>query len=88
MVQIGFYLCTEWHISLEKQIAQWHGWVHLVPHHRNAGFIRQQHAPGTPLPDESGVPRGRGVLPWRRCLVAPAWIFMGVLTFCRSQVNL
>jgi hypothetical protein len=29
--------------------------------HRNAGFIRQQHAPFAHLPDESGVPRGRGI---------------------------
>jgi hypothetical protein len=33
-------------------------------HHRNAGFIRQQHTPVAHLPDESGVPRGRGIVHW------------------------
>jgi hypothetical protein len=36
-------------------------------HHRNAGFIRQQHAPVAHLPDESGVPRERGIVHWWQC---------------------
>jgi len=40
-------------------------------HHRNAGFIRQQHAPVAHLPDESGVPRGRGIVHWWYCPGAP-----------------
>jgi hypothetical protein len=33
-------------------------------HHRNAGFIRQQHAPVAHLSDKSGVPRGHGIVHW------------------------
>jgi hypothetical protein len=36
-------------------------------HRRNAGFIRQQHAPAAQLPDESGVPRGHGIVHWWQC---------------------
>jgi hypothetical protein len=39
-------------------------WGAVGHHHRNAGFIRQQPAPVAHLPDESGVPRGRGIAHW------------------------
>src|SRR5208283_2766869 len=46
-----------------------HGTCPSAPrhNHRNAGFIRQQHAPVAHLPDESGVPRERDIVHWWQC---------------------
>jgi hypothetical protein len=50
--------------SVKKEIAKLFLRGALRHHHRNAGFIRQQHTPVAHLPDESGVPRERGIVHW------------------------